>query len=215
MTIIKTAVKKSMNDIHIKNKANKEGYQFKGYVTCTKCSNEANAAYPDGLPHWVNFNRAMKFQKKGKPTLVACGCGHRELHKYVPKEKQVCKVRGCTSIITKADTDGVCFKCRKEIEGGGNPARWVKGCRHEPSKGCFHYMQLGKSACFNCTGYPKPENNDQVPTDKPVNETPQPSTNVGRPPVKTCACKDCNNVLPNDRKKYCYNCRPKHHGVVM
>ena len=194
-------VEQVMTDVEITKKALKLGYKFYGHTHCKACRHEWEtvciaANFPDPAPRWVNSRTALMF-KNDKEVIAACGCGwraHLPFSKQAPK--QVCKVRGCRAVLTKADTDGLCAKCRKEIEGGGNPATYSIGCTLKPKNGCMHYMQHGYSDCI------KIKCPHVIPQTAATGVEPTfPAT-----PIKKCSC---GNALPEGRKKWCYTCRPK------
>jgi hypothetical protein len=168
-----------MTNATIKKEAYKAGYKYTGYSTweCEACKEEMELAiqaigYTGTKPSWADAHIALKFRKKGS-TVVACRCGWRK-----DVSKPVCKVRGCNHILNKTDTDGLCVPCRKEIEGGGNPALWALGCQYKPEGGCSHFLHRGVEACAQCS-----------------------------PPL-ICKTKTCNNPVPKGRKAYCHECVP-------
>lgn len=204
----KTAMNNSMRTkAAVKNNdALIKGFKAHGYKVlvgpwnCAACRDEMTTAaqsvgYTGDVPPWGNANIALKF-KKGKTTIAACRCGWRKdiSMKFKPIEKPKCKVRGCHAVLNKADTDGLCVKCRNEIAGGGNPATYAADCDLKPHRGCDIYVQEGRPGCIRtkCSHYHGPA--------IPVNKA-----------YVTCGC---GTVLPNDRKKFCYTCRPRTMGKV-
>jgi len=195
-----------MKNAEIKKAAHKQGFTFSRLITCPDCRAEVQTIFGKTVPPWVNVGIALMFTKKKHHSIVACSCGHRSLMKMTFKniDKVRCKVRGCNHVLNKADSDGLCYPCRKEIAGGGNPARYSQYCTAKLTKdGCLHYMQGGNADCvrvrcpnYQAADYPEP--------------TQPPTTDV-----KICNRSGCNNPVPTDRKAVCYECVPPRTEVIM
>ncbi len=211
-----TRVAEEMTEAEIKSAAKKMGYYYTRTTICLACKEDIAKIFTDGTtPPWVNATCAMVFKKKNHSDRVACTCGHRDVwkRKFTPVEKPQCKVRGCTSTLTKADTDGLCTKCRNLIATGNNPALWSQHCTANLTKeGCLYYILGGNNDCVRsqCVNYKPAYPN--MGTAPPV--APAPIAQMADP-VKLCNRINCNNPVPEGRTSVCYTCRPKHQDVVM
>jgi hypothetical protein len=186
-----------MEYAQIRLDAQAKGYKFSSNVICPACEEEMELAiqsvgYTGTRPQWANACCAAKFYRKNKPHVVACGCGYRGTMKikFTPIEKPKCKVRGCSHILNKTDTDGLCVPCRKEIAGGGNPATYSQHCTLKPS-GCTDYIQGGNADCVRvkCKHY-------------------DPISAVMESKIKLCNRVDCTNPVPVGRTAVCFSCQP-------
>ena len=179
----------------------KHGYfVLVGSWQCDACAEEMIIASQSvgysgtDIPPWGNGKCALRFKKNGV-HIAACKCGWRKTLKdkalFTPKETIKCKVRGCPSTLTKTDTDGLCVKCRNEIAGGGNPARYARYCTLKPKHGCMHYMQGSDADCvrLKCDKY-------------------DPIGAAMHSKLKICNRKNCNNPVPPGRKAVCFVCKP-------
>lgn len=169
----------------IKAEAKNTNYKYIGFCVCEACKEEAIKAaksvgyHAANLPIWAKFKTALKFKRKGI-TIAACPCGWRSRAEATPKlPKPQCKVRGCNAVLGKNDVDGLCYRCRKDIANGINPARYSAGCVIKPKSVCVKYAIKSLTACKTCEHY-----------------------------ESSTKC-NCGAILPGDRKRWCYSCRPK------
>jgi hypothetical protein len=182
--------------------ASKNGYvPTTGNVVCPRCTETAKAALANchrmqaelldrtiyQVP-WVNVNCAMVFippyaKRQTKPTLHACACGWRKsLAKKPAPIKIVNKCAGTRS-------DGT--PCPSILTKKDGKHTYCANCRLNGSVPMWYNFH------------------EALPVKKDINPWDDLPEAPSVPVKKALVTCNCGTVLPNDRKKFCYTCRPK------